>query len=112
MATKQKQAKRRARSKRLTKAKNRIRSAPKPRFYLAVKLEEGWRKMMTFRKIEEVDAYVEAQEDIRRRNASDIVPGQIIEIKSGKVIRTIEPHTMDGPDMLKHHRGRGKRKSA
>ena len=66
---------------------------------------------MTFRTVKNVDDYVESVEDLRRRNASYIVPGNIIEIKTGKVIREIAPHSIEGPDILRHHRGRGKRKS-
>ena len=115
MATKRKQDKRRARSKRVAKAKNRIKSRPKPRFYLEVDLPEGvgWKKVMAFRKRVDVDNYLESVEDIRRRNASTIVQGRVVEIRTGRVVATIAPHEVEGEEVLGatgHTPGRGPRK--
>jgi hypothetical protein len=111
MVTRQKMAKEKARRRRIEKARNVAQNAPRVRFYLTVKLPEGWKRVMAFRTDKEVDSYVESVEDIRRRNASDIVEGKIVEIASGREIRSIAPHTMEGPDILRHHQGMGKREN-
>jgi hypothetical protein len=112
MATKQKMAKEKARRRRIEKARHVAQNTSKARFYLAVKLPAGWKKAMAFKTEKDVDAYVESVEDIRRRNASDIVEGKIFEIGSGREVRSIAPHTMEGPDIMRHHQGMGKREES
>jgi len=117
MSTKRKQDKRRARAKSVVKAKNRLKAKPRPRFYLEADLPGGvgWKKVMAFRKMEDVDAYVESVEDIRRRNASEIVRGRVVMASTGRVVAVIEPHEIEGPEILGasgHVRGRGKKENA
>lgn len=64
----------------------------KNRFELQVKEGLEWKRVMFFRNREMVDGYVESMEDLRKRDASDIVEGRVIDRKKGKVILIIPEH--------------------
>jgi hypothetical protein len=103
MPSKHKAKKRSQRRKRLKRQGNIKRNnskAPAPYVLYVDVPEQGWKPMMTFRKQEEVDAYVEQQEEIRRKNTSHIVEGYIKDRRSGRVIARIKPHKMEGTEIL------------
>ena len=100
-------ARKNRRRKKLERGRNVRRSSVSPRFVLNVEVIDGngkviWKPVMTFRKRKEVDVYVESVEEMRVAG-NRIVMGQIIHLRSGRIVKVIEPSGYEGP--LDHKSG-------
>lgn len=73
---------------------------PKPKYFLHVKVPGGWKPMMKFFSLEEVEKHEANVEDLRKRNAADITEAVVVEAKTGKHVRYIKPHAMKDPALL------------
>jgi hypothetical protein len=93
----QKQVERR---KKIEHNRNVMQNQGKPRYLLYIKVDGGWKAVMRFKTITDVDKHCESMEDIRKRNASELVEANIVEVKTGKVIRHVAPHKVSDPAML------------
>ena len=76
--------------------RNNLRGSPP--FVLEVELPEGWKPVMGFRTMEEVRGYVAEQEDLRQKDACDIVEGRVTRRSNGKVVARIPPHKASRQD--------------
>jgi hypothetical protein len=94
----QKQAERR---RKIEHTRNVELNKPKPKFILHVKVPGGWKAAMKFWTMQQVDQHIANIEDLRKRNASDIVEAVIVEAKSGKRLKHIEGHAMQDPALQK-----------
>jgi methyltransferase-like protein len=88
------------RRKKIEHLRNVEQNKPKPKFNLMVKVPGGWREMMKFYTQAQVNAHIANMEDLRKRNASDIVEAVIVEVKTKKIVAKIEGHAMTDPAML------------
>jgi len=64
----------------------------KSRFMLQIKQGLKWVPAMPLRDRKAIEGYVASIEDIRMRDASDIVEGQVVDTITGRVIVTIPEH--------------------
>ena len=70
------------------------------KFVLRVRDNGEWKSVMGFYSMKQVDAHLATVEDLRRRNAGEIVEGMIVEVKTGKVICRIAPHRLTDPAFI------------
>ena len=90
--SKKKEQKRKARRKAFEKERNMLKNQPKVRYRLDVLWPEGWKTMGGFHTMAQVNAYVAQQEEIRARNESDILHGNIFDMATGKVVASVLPY--------------------
>ena len=95
MLTKHKQAKVTARRNKLSKERNVRLNQRVPPYTLYISVGASLRKAMTVSSKAAVDAHLTSMEDLRKRNASDIVEAVILETKTGKQIARVEGHEMN-----------------
>jgi hypothetical protein len=84
----------------IERARNLRQNKPKPNYILYAKVEGGWKPAMTFKTVAEVDAHVATMEQMRQKNATDIIEARIVETRTGKTIRQIEGHEMKDPALI------------
>lgn len=105
---KTKSQKQHERRKRLERERNIRQNKPQPSFVLYAKVNAGWVPAMKFFSLEEVDAHIASVEDLRKRNASDIVEAVVMNVGTRKKVRTIAGHKMDDPALIgKNHPASG-----
>jgi hypothetical protein len=75
------------------KKKAQSEKAPKKRyrFRLDAFVDGEWQAVDLFKNKEDVDRYVEYVEEIRKKGENRIFKGMIMELKSGKYVKFIEP---------------------
>jgi hypothetical protein len=98
---KTKEQKRVERRRRIEHERNVRRNQPPPRYLLYVKMGTTWRPAMKFATLEAVDQHIASVEDIRKRNASDIVEAFVVDTKTQNRIRYVLPHKMTDPAMFR-----------
>jgi hypothetical protein len=97
---KTKQQKQLERRKKYERQRNLRHCQPSAKYVLQVKEFNGWKTAKYFYSWEAVEKYEANTEDLRRRNAAEIVEAVIIDVKSGKPIKKIEPHHLTDPALL------------
>lgn len=98
--TKTKQQKQHDRRKEYERKRNLLHNQPKPKYFLQVREFNGWKAMMKFFSWEEVEKHEANIEDLRKRNAADIVEAIVVEAKTGKQVKYIKPHKMVDPAFI------------
>jgi len=93
----QKQSERRHK---IERARNMRQNKPKPDYILYAKVEGGWKPVMTFKTLAEVDAHVTNTEELRAKNAAEIIEARIVETRTGKIIRHVEGHELKDPALI------------
>jgi hypothetical protein len=73
---------------------------PRPKYILQVKDQGGWKPAMKFYSWDEVEKHEANIEDLRRRNAADITEAIVVEVKTGKQVKRIKPHSMKDPAFI------------
>jgi len=85
---------------RIERERNLRLNKPKPDYILYAKVEGGWKPAMTFKSPAEVNAHVASMEEMRKRNATEIIEAKIIETKTGREICHVDGHEMKDPAII------------
>ncbi len=81
-----------ARRKAFEHQRNMQGNRPKPQYRLDVKMGGGWRMgVMAFMDMERVKQHVAEMEVMRKKGTVEIIEGNVVEIRTGKVVEHIEP---------------------
>ena len=86
---KSKQKKQLDRRKKFEKIRNERANSTLPKYRLDVYLNSTWCSAKFFRTDEKLQEYVEDTEALRKRGDT-IIPGRVVELKTGKVVKFIE----------------------
>src|SRR3990172_9902498 len=87
-AEKRKQAKKKARERRIRKMVNLRRNCATPEFVLDVRFGSEWKKVRTFNSSEAVNAHVKETEKCRAEG-QEILPGRVSSLKTGRTVLEI-----------------------